>query len=44
MGLIVKKAALLLVKKASSFLVKDFPITSCGPLPEAGTGSPHHCP
>lgn len=43
MGLIVKKAALLLVKRASNLLVKDFPITSCGPLPDFTGNNPINC-
>ncbi len=33
MGLIIKKAGILLLKKTGHLLVKKTPITSCGPLP-----------
>lgn len=33
MGLIIKKAGILLLKKTGNLLVKKTPITSCGPLP-----------
>lgn len=33
MGLIIKKAGILLLKKTGRLLVKKTPITSCGPLP-----------